>query len=127
MASIPATQEPNRLGPYLLRLREVKGWKQKDLARQSGVSRSRIASIENAKTQPNPTDYTVEGLAAALDVPLDTFRDEAGLRRRGLPQVDVSTLSEAEARIVNRMRAKKRSPEALAWLEANLDRLLSSG
>jgi transcriptional regulator with XRE-family HTH domain len=50
----------------LARLRELKGFSQRALAKQSGVSPATIYELENGRRKPNPS--TLRKLASALDV-----------------------------------------------------------
>lgn len=55
-------------------IRKSKGLSQEVLAEQSGVSLRTIQRVEQGDTVPR--GYTLQALAAALDVPLDSFRTE---------------------------------------------------
>ena len=50
----------------LARLRELKGFSQRALAKESGVSPATIYELENGRRRPNPS--TLRKLASALDV-----------------------------------------------------------
>src|SRR5215217_4718056 len=50
----------------LARLRELKGFSQRALAKESGVSPATIYELENGRRKPNPS--TLRKLASALDV-----------------------------------------------------------
>src|SRR5215212_8824713 len=50
----------------LARLRELKGFSQRALAKESGVSPATIYELENGRRRPNPS--TLRKLAGALDV-----------------------------------------------------------
>jgi transcriptional regulator with XRE-family HTH domain len=50
----------------LVRLRELKGFSQRALAKESGVSPATIYELENGRRRPNPS--TLRKLAGALDV-----------------------------------------------------------
>lgn len=54
-------------GYKLANAREARGWDQKTLAEQSGVSRSVVSALESGKTA-HPRPVTVNLLAAALDI-----------------------------------------------------------
>ncbi|WP_167855391.1 helix-turn-helix domain-containing protein [Hymenobacter fodinae] len=55
-------------------IRKSKGVSQEVLAEQSGVSLRTIQRVEQGDTVPR--GYTLQALAAALDVPLEAFRSE---------------------------------------------------
>ncbi|MBX0291808.1 helix-turn-helix domain-containing protein [Hymenobacter sp. HSC-4F20] len=55
-------------------IRKRKGLSQEVLAEQSGVSLRTIQRVEQGETMPR--GYTLQALATALDVPLDSFRTE---------------------------------------------------
>ncbi|MDU0369979.1 helix-turn-helix domain-containing protein [Hymenobacter endophyticus] len=55
-------------------IRKSKGLSQEVLAEQSGVSLRTIQRVEQGETEPR--GYTLQALAAALDVPLEAFRLE---------------------------------------------------
>ncbi|RSK48058.1 helix-turn-helix domain-containing protein [Hymenobacter rigui] len=55
-------------------IRKSKGLSQEVLAEQSGVSLRTIQRVEQGETEPR--GYTLQALAAALDVPLEAFRPE---------------------------------------------------
>ncbi|WP_426489737.1 helix-turn-helix domain-containing protein [Hymenobacter sp. 102] len=56
-------------------IRKSKGLSQEMLAEQSGVSLRTIQRVEQGETEPR--GYTLQALAAALDVPLEAFRPES--------------------------------------------------
>ena len=58
------------LGDVVRALRLQRGWKQHELARQTGLDQGTISNIENGK-QKNPTHDTLTRLADALNIPLD--------------------------------------------------------
>jgi len=58
--------ESARLGLNLKRIRTKKAISQGDIARELGVSRGFVSTIENGKT--NPTLSTISKLAKALNV-----------------------------------------------------------
>jgi transcriptional regulator with XRE-family HTH domain len=51
---------------HLARLRELKGFSQRALAKESGVSPATIYELENGRRKPNPS--TLRKIASALDV-----------------------------------------------------------
>jgi transcriptional regulator with XRE-family HTH domain len=55
-----------RMMEQLARLRELKGFSQRALAKESGVSPATIYELENGRRKPNPS--TLRKLAGALDV-----------------------------------------------------------
>lgn len=55
-------------------IRKSKGLSQEVLAEQSGVSLRTIQRVEQGETEPR--GYTLQALAAALDVPLEAFRTQ---------------------------------------------------
>ena len=58
-----------QLGQNLKRIRTKKGISQGDIARELGVSRGYISTIENGKT--NPTLSTIARIAKALNITND--------------------------------------------------------
>lgn len=65
----PPTPRSRRLGRELRRLREAKGWKMEDAARQLRCSTSRISRIESGDIKAKPGD--VMELLVAYDIGLD--------------------------------------------------------
>jgi transcriptional regulator with XRE-family HTH domain len=63
------------LGQRIKELRDTKGMAQKDLAYAADLDRSYIASIQNG--QRNVSIVNIHKIAAALDVTLRTFFDNA--------------------------------------------------
>lgn len=69
-------------GARVRRLREARGLTRTDLARQSGVTKDTIRSIETGRTRTNIV--TAEALAEGLAVPLSTlFGDPMPMRITG--------------------------------------------
>jgi transcriptional regulator with XRE-family HTH domain len=71
------------LGQRLRQLRKGRHWTQQDLERESGVAQGNITNIETGRT-PNPTAQTVQRLADALEVPVDTLLNDTE------PPIDIS-------------------------------------
>jgi transcriptional regulator with XRE-family HTH domain len=65
-------------------IRKSKGVSQEVLAEQSGVSLRTIQRVEQGDTVPR--GYTLQALAAALEVPLEAFREEPELASAPAPQ-----------------------------------------
>ena len=61
------------LGQRIVALRTKKGWSQADLAREADKSPQAIEKLENGKV--NPTLYSLQEIAKALDVSLSTLVD----------------------------------------------------
>jgi transcriptional regulator with XRE-family HTH domain len=61
--------ESTKLGLNLKKIRTKKGITQGDIAKELGVSRGFISTIENGKT--NPTLTTIAKLARVLDVSIN--------------------------------------------------------
>lgn len=57
----------------ILKERQRKGWTQFDLAIEAGVARSVITKAEKGACRPKP--LTLERLAEALEVDVETLRD----------------------------------------------------
>lgn len=57
-----------KIGKRIIQLREKKGWTQADLARACEKDRQSIERIESGNT--NPTVFTLNEIAIALEVPL---------------------------------------------------------
>ena len=62
-------EESAKLGFNLKKIRNMKGISQGKIAKELGVSRGFISTIENGKT--NPTLSTITKLAKALGIPVD--------------------------------------------------------
>lgn len=58
-----------KLGQYIRKIREEKGFSTRELARRSGVSQPYLSQLENGKTN-NPSIEVLKKLAKGLDVPL---------------------------------------------------------
>lgn len=59
-----------RFGTIVRLLRQARGWRQEDLAKHAGVSRSSISRIERGQIGPQSID-SLRAVAAALDIRLD--------------------------------------------------------
>ena len=57
-----------KVGKRIVELRNKKGWTQSDLARACSKDRQAIEKLENGKF--NPTIYSLNAIAVALEVPL---------------------------------------------------------
>ncbi|MBU2903889.1 helix-turn-helix domain-containing protein [Arenibacter algicola] len=57
-----------KVGKRIVELRNKKGWTQSDLARACSKDRQAIEKLENGKV--NPTIYSLNAIAIALDVHL---------------------------------------------------------
>ncbi|MBC8770576.1 helix-turn-helix transcriptional regulator [Arenibacter sp. BSSL-BM3] len=57
-----------KVGKRIVDLRNKKGWSQSDLARACGKDRQAMEKLENGKV--NPTIYSLNAIAVALEVPL---------------------------------------------------------
>lgn len=62
-----------RIGLNIKRLREVKGWKQEDLARSVGISQSEISRLEG---KDDVEEEILAKIAEALEFPIDAFKME---------------------------------------------------
>jgi XRE family transcriptional regulator, master regulator for biofilm formation len=60
---------PKRLSTVLKRMREEKGWTQRDLAKQAKVTPGYVAQLEMG-IRKNPSLEMLKRLAKALDVPV---------------------------------------------------------
>ncbi|PRX53827.1 helix-turn-helix domain-containing protein [Flagellimonas meridianipacifica] len=58
----------NKIGKRIVELRTQKGWNQSDLARACGKDRQAMEKLENGKV--NPTLYTLQEVASALEISL---------------------------------------------------------
>src|SRR5258706_11665062 len=65
----PPTPRSRRLGRELRKLRESRGWKLEDAAKQLQCSPSRVSRIESGDIKPRPGD--VMELLHAYELPLD--------------------------------------------------------
>ncbi len=63
------SDEAQKLGKNLKRIRTKKGITQGDIVRTLGMPKSFVSSIENGRT--NPTLATIAKLAKALSVPIE--------------------------------------------------------
>ncbi|MEM9077665.1 MAG: helix-turn-helix transcriptional regulator [Bacteroidota bacterium] len=57
-----------KVGERIIQLRTKKGWSQSDLARACGKDRQAMEKLENGKV--NPTLYTLQEVASALEISL---------------------------------------------------------
>lgn len=62
---------PPELGARIVYFRELKGWNQKRLIRESGILQSRMSKIENDRAKPY--FWEVERIALLLEQRLDRF------------------------------------------------------
>jgi len=65
------------LGDTIKELREIRGWRQEDLAERAGVGRSNIGAYETKHCLPQLE--TLAKIAAAFDAKPSEFLDDAGL------------------------------------------------
>jgi len=63
------SNEAQKLGRNLKRIRTEKGISQGDIVRSLGMDRAFVSNIENGKT--NPTLATIAKLAKAIGVPIE--------------------------------------------------------
>ena len=61
-------QLQQKIGEMIIKLRTQKGWNQSDLARACNKDRQAIEKLENGRV--NPTLYTLQEIAEALQIPL---------------------------------------------------------
>lgn len=65
---MPSDQAPEPFPARLRRLREARGWSQRELARRCGLTQQTARHLEGPDA--NPTLRTLEAIAAALAVPV---------------------------------------------------------
>jgi transcriptional regulator with XRE-family HTH domain len=63
-------------GHNLQKIRNLKGWKQEDLAEKMGLSQASISQFENGSRQPTPA--IIKRLAEKLEVPLEELTGQEG-------------------------------------------------
>lgn len=66
------------LGLAVRRLRQARGWKQQTLAAKSGLAQGFISNLEQGN-KDNPTQETLQKLAAAFEMSLNEFLQEVGM------------------------------------------------
>jgi len=62
-----------KIGLRIVELRTQKGWSQSELARKLGKDRQALEKLENGKV--NPTLYSLNQVATALDISLSDLFD----------------------------------------------------
>ena len=62
-----------KIGLRIVELRNQKGWSQSELARNLGKDRQALEKLENGKV--NPTLYSLNQVATALDISLSELFD----------------------------------------------------
>jgi len=88
--------------------RQLRGWSQRDLARETGVNTDTISGIETGQHEPRPS--TLRKLAEGLDIEVRDFFQEPALpkaeapREAGLPEWDTAVRSARELRERGRTR-----------------------
>jgi transcriptional regulator with XRE-family HTH domain len=95
---------------------EKRQWSQADLARYADLSRAVINKLLNGRTYPQPT--TLDAIARALKIPVETTYRKAGL----LPKTPVS--EDYAAEIIHKLSLIKdaqRKATALRLLDALID------
>jgi len=75
----------------LKELRRLKGWSQKDLSDNAGVSKGTIAWLETRKHEPQPR--TMRKIAAALGVEVSDLYPEADFPKAEAPDTPLTDLS----------------------------------
>ncbi|SET46519.1 Helix-turn-helix domain-containing protein [Natronincola peptidivorans] len=79
------------IGERIRKMRKEKGYSIMDIKEQTGLSKSTISEVENDKS--NPTADTLQKIAKALDVTVDTFfKEDEELQQ---PVVEFTTPQEA--------------------------------
>jgi transcriptional regulator with XRE-family HTH domain len=89
----------------LARLRELKGFSQRALAKESGVSPATIYELENGRRRPNPS--TLRKLAGALGV------EVADLLGADYPKEE--RRSSLEPTLFNGLEVERRTPPLQSW------------
>lgn len=90
-------------GSAVKKLRELKGWKRKQLASRSGLQDSTLSMIERGK-RTDPRCSTLTKLADALDVSADVILIEAGMKSPRHTR-NSTDLSIKETEIIRSVRA----------------------
>jgi transcriptional regulator with XRE-family HTH domain len=70
----PMDQASQQVGSVVRQLRGQRGWSLRALAARAGISSTHLSRIE--RLDASPTEETVRGLAAALDVPVSVLFGE---------------------------------------------------
>ena len=77
------------LGTRLRKAREAKGWSINELARRSGLDKSRVSRLEAGLTT-KPVPSTLDQLARVLDIEAATLQQAAGyVSKRTMPSLPV--------------------------------------
>lgn len=120
----PGTNEPRseaaeRFGHKISKLRQAKGWTQRDLATKAGLSQSGIANIERGVAHAGPRSYP--GIAKALGLdPSDAPVSERKPRTRkavsgeapASPKKRATKVAKKTAKKIAKKTAKKRAKKA---------------
>ena len=117
-----------RLSAYIKSLRNAKGWSQRDLAAESGVSNAEISRIESGQRK-NPSPAVLKNLANSLGVSeIDMFKS-AGVvtspESESAPD-ETEILTPEILKIAKSLHLNELSRENLKQLQTYSDYLLST-
>src|SRR5262245_46034636 len=107
------------LASKIARLVEERGWNQEDFARIAKLNRHTVREIVKNGGGRRLRNATVSQCAAALGLHVNELRDMP--LERLLPRMHGKRLSEDEGGL-KRLTEQAKTPEFVAWLEANKDR-----
>ena len=77
----------NVLGSYVREKRNEKGMSQRELANASGISNADISRLESGKRKAS-SPAVLKAIAKALNVPVETLLEKAGIIEEGKQHVD---------------------------------------
>ena len=77
----------NVLGSYVREKRNEKGMSQRELANASGISNAEISRLESGKRKAS-SPAVLKAIAKALNVPVETLLEKAGIIEEGKQHVD---------------------------------------
>jgi transcriptional regulator with XRE-family HTH domain len=119
------------VGERLKEERLLRGWSQRDLAREAGTTAETISSIETGQHEPRPS--TLRKLAEGLDLEVRDFYAEPALPKAEAPETGPSLLDRAldaarqdqekSARAVNRLFASQGMLKSTNIMDFEEDRL----
>src|SRR5574343_1910858 len=90
---------PTQVGERILSLRKARGWNQRRLAQEAGVSHPFVSQVERG--QSGISEPVLKQFAAALGVPLEELTGEP---MRPAPELLERELSSDESRIIRALR-----------------------
>lgn len=93
-------------GERIKQARDQRGWSQRELARRAGIAQGGLSKLENGERLHGGSMEILQKIAAALDTPIDTLRDDTPTEDITQPPIELlkaaGLWTEAEERALRR-------------------------